>query len=184
MSRANLLCIMMIALFCAGGAGWRAQAQVIDYITGFSFGSLDFSTSFSVTLQLGTNGALDVSGFGVVSNGGENAGHIRITSPDTGMIDVRCTSQAVLAHPTASPITIQNIEIAVNTGVVFGGGNQCNGVGIGDLPAATIDMDAIPDPDVYIGGEIVISSPIILPSNDVYNTSGDGTPVTISLIIQ
>ena len=183
MKRANILALLSLsASLLLAPSGIRAQ--VIQSISDMDFGSYDFSTSYSVQFQLGTNGNLNVVGTGVVFNGGESAGQIRITSPDTGIIEIKCTNIAELTDPTATSLAIQNIEIAVNTGVPFGSGNTCDGIGAGDNIATTIDMDANPDPDVYIGGQVIILSPITLPTDHVYNTSGTGTPITMSVVIQ
>lgn len=159
-------------------------AQVVDTLSSVQFGSFDFDTSYNAAIQLATNGNLGVVGSGIVSNGGEAVGHLRITSPDTGLVDIKCSSTAVLSDPTATDLTIDSIEIAVNTGVVFGNGNSCNGVGAGDSVAVTVDMDALPDPDIYIGGQIVINGAITLPTDQTYSTSGAGTPISFSVVVQ
>ncbi len=162
----------------------NVMAQAMDSISDINFGSYDFSGSYNVQIQLGTDGNAAVIGTGVAFNGGETAGQIRITSPDTGIVEVKCTTTAQLTDPTATSLTIENIEIAVNTGVSFGNGSACQGIGGGDGIATTIDMDALPDPNVYIGGEISIPGTITLPTDHVYNSTGTGTPVTLSIIIQ
>ncbi len=162
----------------------NACAQTINLIASADFGSFDFDTTYNAQLKLGTDGNITISGSGIVSNGGEIAGHIRITLPNTGIVEIKCPTQATLTDPTATTLTIQNIEIAVNTGVAFGSGITCLGSGGGDPVTTTIDMDALPDPDVFIGGEIDISSAITLPADHVYNTTGTGTPITLSIIVQ
>ena len=161
-----------------------ARAQVINTISFVDFGSVDFATTYNARIQLGTDGSVQISGFGMTSNGGETAGHVRITLPDTGIVEVKCVSEAVLTDPTATSLTIENIEIAVASGVTFGSGISCQGIGAGDAVTTTIDMDALPDPDVFIGGEIIVSSPITLPADRVYNTTGSGTPITLSIVVQ
>tara|TARA_R110001592_G_scaffold29350_17_gene106735 strand:+ start:2006 stop:2557 length:552 start_codon:yes stop_codon:yes gene_type:complete len=161
-----------------------ASAQTINTVSGINFGAYDFATTFNVRIQLGTDGNASLTGSGASFQGGEAAGHIRITSPDTGIIEIKCTTTAQLFDPTATTLTIENIEISVNTGAPFGDGNACNGLGGGDATAATIDMDALPDPDVFIGGEITLSSPITLPADHSYSTTGSGTPIMLSIVIQ
>jgi hypothetical protein len=177
----NFLYVLLIALFLFP---LQVRAQVFDDVVDLGFGSFDFDTSYNATIQLATNGVLNISGSGIVSNGGETVGQIRITSPDTGLVDIKCTSSAVLSDPTASDLTISSIEIAVNAGVALGAGDACGGIGAGDPVAATIDMDALPDPYVYIGGQIVINGVITLPTDHTYSTNGAGTPVTISVVVQ
>lgn len=160
------------------------QAQTINNIADLAFGSFDFDTSYNATIQLATNGSLNIVGSGIISNGGENAGQIRITLPDSGLVDVKCASSAVLSDPSATDLVIDNIEISVNNGVAYGAGNACNGIGAGDAVAVTVDMDALPDPDIYIGGRIVINSAITLPTDHTYSSSGSGTPVRFSIVVQ
>jgi len=159
-------------------------AQTVSVISDMGFGQFDFSQTFNVRLQLATNGNMQVIGSGVSFNGGENAGQIRITTPDTGIVEIKCADTALLYDAAATNLTIENIEISVNTGVAFGAGDSCNGLGAGDAVAATIDMDAIPDPNVYIGGEIIVSSPITLPPDQGYSTTGSGTPIMLSIVVQ
>lgn len=171
-------------LFCCFLCPFAVRAQVIDSVSDLAFGSFDFDTSYNATIQLATNGTLNISGSGIISNGGESVGQIRITSPDSGLVDVKCSSTAVLSDATATDLTISSIEIAVNSGVALGLADSCNGTGGGDGVAVTIDMDALPDPNVYIGGQIVINSAVTLPTDHTYSTSGGGSPVTISVVVQ
>lgn len=176
----------LIALFVLSGAFFSAatQAQVLDSVSDLAFGSFDFNTAYNATIQMATNGNLSVSGSGVTSNGGEAAGHIRITSPDTGIVDVKCVQTAVLSDATATDITIESIEIAVDAGVAFGAGNACNGVGGGDAVVVSVDMVAFPDADIYIGGEINVATPMTLPTDKTYSTGGAGTPIMLSIVVQ
>lgn len=176
------ICLTLLALSLIITS--NVMAQVIESVSDINFGSYDFSSSYNVQIQLGTDGNASVIGTGVSFNGGESAGQIRITSPDTGIVEIKCGATAQLTDPTATSLTIENIEIAINTGVSFGNGSACHGVGGGDAIAAIIDIDAIPDPNVYIGGEISISGAITLPTDHVYNSTGTGTPVALSIVIQ
>jgi len=160
------------------------MAQTLQSVAAVDFGSYDFGSSYNVQIQLGTDGNAAVIGTGVAFGGGESAGHIRVTEPDTGIVEVKCTTTAELTDPTATSLTIENIEIAVSTGVSFGNGSACDGIGGGDALATTIDMDANPDANIYIGGEISIPGAITLPTDHAYNTTGTGTPITISIITQ
>lgn len=177
----KILCTIILSFVMFSSV---VRAQVVNNISDLGFGSFDFDTTYNATIQLATNGSLNIIGSGIVSNGGETAGQIRITSPDTGLVDIKCSSSAVLSDPTATDLTISSIEISVNSGVSFGSGDACNGVGAGDAVAVTVDMDALPDPNIFIGGEIVINSAITLPTDHTYSSSGAGTPVTLSVVVQ
>lgn len=107
-----------------------------------------------------------------------------MVSPATGIIEIRCATTAVLADPTATSLTIENIEVAVNTGTTFGSGSACNGSGGADPVATTVDLDALPTPNIFIGGEIMFSGPITLPTDKTYSTSGSGTPIRVSIVVQ
>lgn len=180
----GILCASMLCLFVMAGGRSFVHAQTINSISPVDFGSVDFAATYNARIRLGTDGNVQISGFGMTSNGGETAGHVRITLPDTGIVEVKCVTSALLTDPTATSLTIENIEIAVTTGVAFGSGISCQGIGGGDAVTTTIDMDALPDPDIFIGGEIVISTPITLPTDHVYNTTGSGTPITLSVVVQ
>ena len=180
----RIVTLLMLCFAIMAGGSSLVRAQVINFISSVDFGSVDFAATYNARIRLGTDGNVQISGFGMTSNGGETAGHVRITLPDTGIVEVKCVTSALLTDPTATSLTIENIEIAVTTGVAFGSGIDCQGIGGGDAVTTTIDMDALPDPDVFIGGEIVISTPITLPTDHVYNTTGSGTPITLSVVVQ
>ena len=180
LSPAFFVCALPILIF----KSFIAQAQVVNTLSSVDFGSFDFATNYNGRIQLGTNGNVQTTGFGISSNGGETAGHLQVTAPGTGIIDIKCATTATLADPVGTDLTIVNIEIAVNTGVAFGSANACNGLGGGDAIAATIDLDALPTPNIYIGGEIVISTPITLPTDKMYSTTGAGTPIMLSIVTQ
>ncbi len=178
----HVLCAVS-ALFVAPYAPANAQV-VVNTISTVSFGSLDFGNTYSARIQLGTNGDLNVVGSGIIANGGEAAGHIRITSPDTGIIDIKCTTTAAMHGQGATNIAMESIELSVNIGRAFGTASACDGLNPGDNVAVSIDMDALPDPDVYIGGEVVIPTQIFLPSDKIYSTTGTGSPIVLSIVVQ
>ena len=177
-------CIWAMFFMLGFAAPYPLFAQTVSVISDMDFGQYDFAETFNVRLQLGTDGNAQVVGSGVSFGGGERAGQIRITTPDTGIVEIKCSNTAELYDASATTLTIENIEISVNVGVAFGSGSACNGLGAGDAVATTIDMDAIPDPDVYIGGEVIISSPVTLPSDQGYSTTGSGTPMMLSIVVQ
>lgn len=173
------LCCLFFAL-----AGRPVVAQTIDNLSSLDFGSFDFALSHNVTIQLATNGSLSVIGSGAVSNGGESVGHIRITSPDTGLLNIKCSATAVLSDPTAVDLTIDQIEMAVNTGTSFGNAFACHGTGAGAAPAVIIDVSALNDPDIYIGGQVVVNNVSSFPSDRTYSTVGAGSPISFSIVVQ
>lgn len=167
------------------GRGLTTRAQTISTLSGLDFGDFDFATTYSGAIQLATNSTLNTTGSGISYNGGAARGHIRVTAPVTGIIDIKCTTTAqMVSPPDADPFDIDQIELAVTTGVAFGSGDTCNGLGGGDAVATTIDLDANPTPDIYIGARINIPTPITLPASHSYTTTGTGTPVMLSIVIQ
>ncbi len=161
-----------------------AYAQTTSTISSISFGDFDFALTYNGNIQLGTNNTLNVTGSGISYNGGATRGHLRVTSPATGIIQIKCTAFAEMVSSGASNLAINELEIAITTGVAFGSGNECAGIGGGDAIAASVDLDANPNPDIYIGGEIDITTPINLPASHNYTTAGTGTPLILSVIVQ
>ena len=174
---------MFLALTITGH-GLMTYAQTINTISGLDFGDFDFATTYNGAIQLGTNNTLNTTGSGISSNGGATRGHIRVTAPLTGIIEIKCATTAQMVSSGASPLNIDQIELAVTTGVAFSSGNLCNGLGGGDAIAVTVDLDANPNPDIYIGARINISTPITLPASHNYTTAGTGTPVMLSIVVQ
>ncbi len=162
-----------------------SYAQVsVSSLTDMDFGAIDFAGAYSGSIRLGTNGDVTVTGFGLVVANEGNAGSIRIDTPDTGIVEVKCTTTGELVGASATSLTITNVEIAMNSGTVFGAASQCVGTGAGDASAIDVDMDAFPDAIILIGGEISILGLISLPSDRHYNTGGSGTPISLSLVVQ
>ena len=180
--------IYLFTVFLALSISARAlvtHAQTINTISSIDFGDFDFATTYNGTIQLGTNDTLNTTGSGISYNGGATRGQIRVTAPGTGIIDVKCATTAqMVSPPSADPFDIDQIELAVTTGVAFGSGNSCNGLGGGDAVATTVDLDANPNPDIYIGARINIPTPITLPASHSYTTTGTGTPVMLSIVVQ
>lgn len=181
------ICFKLFGLFCLLCLAWqgRGHAQVVvSTLAGLDFGSVEFAISYAGNIQLGTDGNIGTTGFGMVAAGNGNAGAVRVTQPNTGMVEFKCSQSAELDDPTATALNITNIEIAVNSGVPFGSGTSCQGTAIADPVAVLLDMDALGDPTILIGGEVVISGTITLPSDRIYSTIGPGEPIQLSLVIQ
>lgn len=169
------------ALFLAGGA----FAQIVTSTNALvDFGRFDFAASHNGVIQLGTDGNVNVSGFGIAARNNGNAGRVQITSPDTGTLELRCAVSGLLVDPSATDLTISNIEVAVNTGVVFGSGLACGGALLADPVVALLDMDSLGDPDILIGGQVIVPGTITLPPDQGYVTTGTGTPIRLSIVVQ
>lgn len=175
------------ALFLALCLGWSTHtyAQVtINNTADVDFGSIDFATNYSGNIQLGTDGNISTTGFGIVTANNGNAGAAQITEPNTGILEVKCAQTAQLISAPATPLNIINIEVAINTGVSFNSATSCQGTAIADAVVLMLDMDALNDPTLLFGGEIAIPSLITLPPNKTYTTVGAGTPISLSVVVQ
>ena len=162
-----------------------AVAQVtINYLADMDFGAVDFSTPYSGSVRLGTDGNVNVTGSGLVLSENGNAGQIQVDMPNTGTVEVKCANAGQLVGSGATSLSITNTEIALNTGVGFGLATACQGAGGGDPVALSLDMDSLVDPILLIGGEISIPGAITMPSDFQYTTTGTGTAIRLSLIVQ
>lgn len=180
--RAKLLCVLLACTLIVPAVG---HAQIVTNTNAnMDFGKIDFSDTHNGTVQLGTDGNVQTSGSGMVARNDGNAGRVKITQPDTGIIDVKCATSGELVDSFAPSLDIQNIEIAVNTGVVFGSGIACLGILPANPVTTSIDMDVLIDPDVLIGGEVPITNISPFPVDNLYSTSGGGTPIRLSITIQ
>ena len=179
----KLYLLLTIVIFLFWAVPVYAQVTV-NTLANVDFGRVEFAPSYSANIQLGTDGNVSVTGFGIVSDNDGNAGEIEVTMPNTGIVEVKCAQTAQMVSPSATPLGITNIEIAVNTGVVFGSATSCQGAAIADPVTLTLDMDALTDPNIFVGGEIAIPGIITLPPNMMYSSSGGGTPISLSLVVQ
>lgn len=162
-----------------------SYAQVsVSSLSDMDFGAIDFAGAYSGSIRLGTNGDVTVTGFGLVVANSGSAGSIRIDTPDTGIVEVKCTTTGEMVGAGATSLTISSVEIAMNSGAAFGGASLCQGIGAGDSSAIDVDMDSFPDAIILIGGEISIPGAITLPSDRHYNTTGSGSPISLSLVVQ
>ena len=149
-----------------------------------TFGSIAFSTSYSGSLRLGTDGNLTIIGSGMVSSNDSQAGHVIITSPDSGIVEIKCRATGQMIAPGATTLDIVDTEISVDTPQVFGSGDACGGTTGASPVAATVNLATNPDPDIFIGGRINIPGPITLPGNVSYSSIGGGQAITLSFTLQ
>jgi len=162
-----------------------AIAQVVmNPSANIDFGRIDFADSHNGRVQLGSNGNVSATGFGIAPRNNGNAGLVRITSPDTGTLEVKCSSSGVLSDASASDLNIVNVEIAVNVGVSFGSGIACAGVLPADPLTTTLDMDALGDPEILIGGEVPINNIGSFPADREYNSGDGGSDIRLSITVQ
>lgn len=146
-----------------------------------SFGFLDYATTHSGSLRLGTNGIMTiVGGVGISSDNNTTAGSVTVTAPTSGIIEVKCTTSGILKLGN-SGLDLINPEINVNVGVTFGSGNACQGNKGNSPPAAVIDLAVNPNPNILIGGRIDIPANGLV--SGTYSTAVGGGAKTLTLTV-
>lgn len=146
------------------------------------FGFLEFDVTHSGTLQLGTNGVLNVTGTGLASDLATSSGVVTVTAPATGIVEVRCTNTGKLKNGNSS-LDLTGVEIAVNTGLPFGSGSACQGTRNNDPTAAVIDLAATPTPNILIGGQMSVPANS-LNAGTYTSATGGGSAITLAITIQ
>lgn len=179
----------LMALFCASLMGFSGAAPAWAQITlnknsDMHFGKVEYSSSHNGAVRLGTNGNVSVIGSGLVYVSGGNAANVSVTAGNSDVIEIKCdTSGTLTPDGGGSELTIENTEVAINSGTAFGSGQECHGIGGADQPAATVDLSVTANPTILIGGEVVI------PANELsaleYSTgNAGGSPITLSVTFQ
>ena len=134
-------------------------------------------------VNLGTDGAITVDGtvFEPSANTG-TVGSVDVNGDATSSVYITCTTTATLSETgTGSDITVNSLQLAMNTGVAFNDGSAyaCNGLG-GTALSHTLDgTDTI-----LMGGRLVGNATITTASYSSANTSDGGVPATVQVIYQ
>lgn len=147
--------------------------------TDINFANISYTDSASGTISLGTDNALlftDGYSGGSIGNAGS-----AVIDGDTGeSIDIYCDMGGALSDGTQT-IPLQGVEVAIQTGVPFGSGAGCQGMG---SPATSHTIDGIPDANkLLIGAQIDGSTTPNVPG--IYSTGNSGgDPITIRVLYQ
>lgn len=179
----SLLCSLLLAVLIVSAPRVSYCQVTLNGLADMDFGNVDFAATYSGSVQLGTNGTVQTTGFGISSTDNGNAGQVRVTFPDTGIVELKCAQTAQMISPPATALNITNMEVAVNTGVAFSNGTACQGTAGADPVTLTLNMAILGDPDIFIGGEISIPGPISISGLQNYSSSG-GTPIRLSFVVQ
>lgn len=179
-----VIVVFFIAILTIIPVQLLAQTVTLVKNSNLSFGFLDYATVHSGSLRLGTNGVMSIiGGTGLSSDGNTTAGNVTVTTPSSGVVEVKCTTSAKLKNGNKS-LDLINPEIAVNSGVAFGSGSACQGNKKNSPAAAVIDLAANPNPNILIGGRIDLPANALV--SGTYSTAGGGgsKPLTLTVIIQ
>ncbi|PZP57482.1 MAG: hypothetical protein DI586_00155 [Micavibrio aeruginosavorus] len=160
-----------------------AQTVQMALDSNMNFGLIEYSSFHSGELTLGTNGAVNLTGSGLYYQGGAVPAQISITG-STGIVEIRCDDTGALASSSGSPIPISDIEVAVDTGLPPGSADECEGAGGGAPDALVIDLDNSPNPKLFFGGKLNISSGALSGESSFTSSNGGGASLTLSAVFQ
>ena len=157
-----------------------AQTVQFSSVSGMDFGLIEFASSHSGTLTMGTNGSASLSGSGLFYQNDGNPGQITIIG-NSGVVEVKCEPTATLSGNTT--LTISDIEARAGSGGPPGTGSACGGIGGGDPATLVIDLGATPNARIYFGGKLNIPANA-LSSGSYSSSTGGGDPMTLSAMFQ
>lgn len=172
---------ILIVLFLASTP---ANAQIVlNKSSNMFFGTIGYDVPHSGTVTLGTNGSVNIiGGTGLAYNSGGYAGSVAVTGTPLDVVEIKCETSGKMRLGN-NTLNVSNIEVAINTGVAFGAGQSCNGAKRRSTPATTVDLAATPNPNVLMGGQVVIGANSLL--SGTYNTtSGGGQAIQLTVIYQ
>lgn len=125
------------------------------------FGTVEFSRPYRGILIMGTNGVASIRGRNLALGGVQQPGHIKIMSTSDSVLEVRCSSRDTLKDQYGNRIRLYNAEISLNTGRPYRRASSCGrhnrNIKKG-RPALKIDLSSNPNPSIYMGALLYISS--------------------------
>lgn len=160
-----------------------AQTVQMALDANLNFGLIEYSSFHSGELTLGTNGAVNLTGSGLYYQGGAVPAQISITG-STGVLEIRCDDAGALAGGNGSPMPITDIEVALDTGVSPGSANECQGASGASPDALTIDLDNSPNPKLFFGGKLNITTGALSEENSFTSSNSGGSSLTLSAVFQ
>ena len=180
------LCVFMIFVVCILSRNAYSGQQpniTLNKTADMFFGVISFDTTHSGTIQLGTNGSVSIiGGVGIAHDGGGNSGTVGVTGSVADVIEIKCDTTGKLRNSN-NTLNMQNVEVAIDTGVVFGSGNSCQGIKNNDAAAITVDLAVNPTPTILIGGELSVTSNSLV-SGTYDSQNGGGKAITVRVIYQ
>lgn len=160
------------------------QALSLTKNNDMDFGDVDYEATHTGTIRLGTDGnvALNAAtGLTIPTGSTGNAADIDVSGDNASTIEISCETGGTLADSSSNTLTLQATEVAIDTGVAFGSGSACAGVG---TTSTTVDLSANNNPTILIGGEVDLSSNAIATTDTYTSTNAGGDPVTVSVTYQ
>ena len=148
------------------------------------FGLVDFGATHDGYVRLGTNGSITLSAgaSGLDLDGTAAAGEISVSGDDQSTVSISCNSSGSLSDGEGNTLSLMNVEYAIDSGVAFGDGIPCAGLGNSET---SVNLAAIPNPNLLFGGELDLSDSAISESGayDAAPVMG-GTGVTVRIVYQ
>ena len=160
-------------------------ALSIGEATGMSFGTIDFEGTHGGYLRLGTDGSLALSdgASGVVlDEASAAAGVVRVSGDGQSNIEISCESSGTLGDGEGNVLPLLNVEHAVDTGVAFGDGTPCQGLG---ASPSVFSLASNPAPAILLGGEVDLSGNAIAAAG-TYDAAAamGGTSIRVRIVYQ
>ncbi|MDD9911806.1 MAG: hypothetical protein OXR68_07460 [Alphaproteobacteria bacterium] len=148
----------------------------VDFTTGAGVIEFTGTPGASDLVSLGTDGNIAVGGTAFTAPSTGTAGDVDITGDGSSNVEVSCTDTATISDGTNN-LTV-NMEIAMDTGVAYGSGTDCAGLGTTPLTHTLDGTDKI-----LVGGQIVGNSGTV--TSAVYNTTNSGgSAATVRVVYQ
>lgn len=160
------------------------QAISLTKNTDMDFGTVEYDATHGGNIQLGTNGAVVLSGTtGLTASGSTTAGDVDVSGDGASVIEISCETGGVLADTAANTLTLSAVEFTTGAGGVAGTGTACAGLG---ASPGTVDLSVTANPTILMGATIDVTGNAIA-SSDTYsttNTGNGGDPVTLRVVYQ
>lgn len=152
--------------------------QDVDFTPGATF--IDFAGTPAGTdlVNLATNNAITYGGVAFSGPATGQAGDISISGDGASAVNISCTTGATLAEAGGATVSVNAMEISMNTGDAFGAADDtCAGLGTSPLSHTLDGTDVI-----LLGGRVVGNGTIITAA---YSTAtAGGTPATVRVVYQ
>lgn len=123
-------------------------------------------TVFQTTVTTGTPGSVDITGDGVSA------------------VNITCTTQAVMAEPSATTITVDQLELTMDNPKPFqdAAAYACDGLGASSTTPFTPTLTG--SNTLAMGGRLVGNATIRTGDYSTTNTGVGGVPATIQVVYQ
>jgi len=147
------------------------------------FGDVEFDATHGGTIELGTDGTVDVSGATGITAGAAAtaAGDVSVSGDGASVIEISCDTGGTLTDGGANSLTLSAVEFTTGAGGAPGTGTAC--AGLGTTPG-TVDLSVTASPTILMGGTIDVTGDAIAASATYDTASAGGDPVTLRVVYQ